>query len=128
MSSPQIGPHMFANYFPFLHPKRTSSIFQTGCEAPCRWSDLYTSLEHLTAISLQFIPAHTAPPVVNTTHCSLHMLTHTHTKINSLPQSATHTQSRGTGAWLHQCVCHFLVRHFTMWVRQCCIKCLYVRI
>lgn len=44
--------------------------FHTGCEAPCRQNALYTSTKHLTAVSVQFIPAHMAPPVVNATPCS----------------------------------------------------------
>ena len=66
---------------------------QTGCWAPCRQSDLYTSMELLTAISLSVYSSSHAPPVVNTTPHSPHTNTHTHTKSALIFLSVSHPHS-----------------------------------
>lgn len=64
-------------------------------------SDLYTTIEHLTAISLQIILP-TRTPLWRTPRLAIYTGSHTHTpnQLYSPPQSATHTQSQGTSVWL----------------------------
>lgn len=80
-----IKPYTFANCLQCLHSRRTSSIWKLPKQAARlpAGSDLYSSMELLTAISPQFIPSHTAPPVVNTTP----HYTHTHTEMQKYTSS-----------------------------------------